>query len=86
MDYAKLISALIAYDRRTAKSEERHGIPVNIYRLSHLLKAAQDLNDAVIDGADPALSFKIKFNPTDSNVRIARRAGIDVTIDRGFWS
>ncbi len=86
MDYAKLISALTAYDRRTAKSEERHGVPVNIYRLAHLFKAAQAVNEAVIDGLDPVLAFTDKFTPTDSNVRIAHRAGIDVSIHNGFWA
>lgn len=86
MDYAKLVSALTAYDRRTERAESKRGIPTNVYRLAHLFTAAQAVNEAVIDGSAPEPAFRSHFTPTDSNVRIARRAGIDVSISGGFWA
>ena len=74
---AAIEDAMIDMDKRIAKRESH----VNIYRLGILLKAAQDVADAVSDGIEPIKAFAQCFTPNRDTNRIAKSFGWDIDFD-----
>ena len=58
----KLVSAAVAYDKRCERQELKRRIPVNIYRIAHILKAIDATVSAVARGADIRAALCERFN------------------------
>jgi hypothetical protein len=50
--HAKLLHAVVKYDKRLSGNEARKGQRVNIYRLAHLCGALNSISDAIKAGRD----------------------------------
>lgn len=82
----RLISELTQLDGREETSERRRRYPVNHYRLSHYLHAADDVVAAVAAGATETDAFADAFTPTRGMLTVARRLSLNLDVTRGRWT
>jgi hypothetical protein len=82
---AGLISALTQEDIKRSQKAIAKGRWDNPHAIAIELEAADRVDERVRKGEDPSSAFADEFNPTRENHRIARKLGLDLTIERGRW-
>lgn len=81
-----LVHLLTDLDRKESEREAKRGIPVNIHRLSHYLKAADDVMSDIRRGTDPAKAFSDALTPNRANLSIARKLGLKLDVNPARWT
>lgn len=81
----KLAHELTALDIKESRRELKRYGRENIYRLSHYLRAADEVKKAVRGGKSLSEAFASNFNPTRGMHGVARRLGLGLTVQRGQW-
>lgn len=83
---ARLVSAVTTADRReSAREAKRPNGRVNIYRIGHYLKAANEVMARIDEGATPEGAFTAHFTPTAYMHTAAKKLGLAVTVENGKW-
>lgn len=80
-----LVSELVRLDIREEASERKRGNRVNVYRIAHYLRAADNVRTSVEHGSSPSFAFASAFCATRGMHRIARNLGLALDVKRGEW-
>ena len=81
----RLLHELTELDRRESAGEVKRRYPVNIYRLSLYLGAANDVLASIEDGSTPEDAFTSAFTPSRGMHTVARRLRLRLDVERGRW-
>lgn len=82
----RLVHELTALDAREAAAETRRRLRVNIYRIAHYLRAADDVMTALMTrGQTAERAFADAFVATRGMHTVARRLGLNLDVAHGEW-